>query len=179
MPVAGVGVGFDAVAAYVEPDWRIEGGVLAEQDVAEFVVECGAVFGSFEIALRHAPVADGFGDASYQGADSGFALGRADGAVQVFRGHDVGRGHRPVFGDFDVFLLEDRVALGVGDLSGAALPFDLVVGRDAGLGEEAAEGQARGLLCGGDLSLSAGMGSFYSCFRHFFFLLRSLCSAVI
>ena len=140
VPVAGVGVGLDAIAAYVEPDRRIEGRILAEQDVGEFIVERGAIFGSFEIALGQSPVADGFGDASYQGADSGFALGRADGAVEVFAGHDVGRGHRPVFGDFDVFLLEDGVALRVGDLSGAAFPFDLVVGRDAGLGEEAAEG---------------------------------------
>ena len=89
---------------------------------AEFVVECGAVFGRFEIALGQAPVADGLGDASHQGADSGLALGRADGSVQVFRGHDVGRGHGPVFGDFDVFLLEDRVALGIGDLSECGAP---------------------------------------------------------
>ena len=140
MPVAGVGVGFDAIASYVEPDGRIEGGVLADQDVAEFVVERCAIFRRFEIALGQAPVADGLSDASHQGADSRLALGRADGAVKILAGHDVGRGHGPVFGDFDVFLLEDGVALGVGDLSGAALPFDLVVGRDAGLGEETAEG---------------------------------------
>ncbi len=60
--------------------------------------------------------------------------------------HDVGRGHRPVFGDFDVLLLEDDAALGVGDLGEAEFPLDFVVGRDAGLGEEAAEGEAGGLL---------------------------------
>ena len=79
-------------------------------------------------------------------ADSGFALGRADLAVQIFAGHDVGGGHRPVFGDFDIFLLEDHVALRVGDLGEAEFPFDFVVGRDAGLGEEAAEGQAGGVF---------------------------------
>ena len=78
----------------------------------EFVVESGAVFRSAEVALGHAPVADGFGDAGDELADSGFALGSADLAVQIFAGHDVGGGHRPVFGDFDVFLLEDDVALG-------------------------------------------------------------------
>ena len=103
-------------------------------------MERGAIFGGFEIALGLAPVADGFSYASYQGADSGFALGRADGSVEIFAGHDVGRGHGPVFGDFDVFLLEDHLALGVGDLSCTAFPFDFVVGRGAGLGEEAAEG---------------------------------------
>ncbi len=65
---------------------------------------------------------------------------------RVFAGHDVGGGHGPVFGDFDVLLLEDDVALGVGDLSEAEIPFDFVVGRDAGLGEEAAEGEAGGFL---------------------------------
>ena len=72
----GVGVGLDAVAAYVEPDGRVEGGVLADEDVDEFVVEGGAVFGGAEVAFFHAPVADGFGDAGYQLADSGLALGR-------------------------------------------------------------------------------------------------------
>ena len=84
VPVAGVGVGLDAVAANVEPDGRVEGGVLADEDVDEFVVEGCAVFGSFEIALGESPVADGFGDAGDEGADSGFALGRADFAVQIF-----------------------------------------------------------------------------------------------
>ena len=141
-----VGLGLDAVASYVEPDGRIEGGVLADEDVDEFVVEGGGVFGGAEVALRHAPVADGFGDAGDQLADAGFALGRADRAVQIFRGHDIGGGHGPVFGDFDVLLLEDHVALGVGDLSEAEFPFDFVVGGDAGLGKEAAEGEAGGLV---------------------------------
>ena len=101
-----------------------------------------------EVALSHSPVADGFGDAGDELANSGFALGSADLAVQVFRGHDVGGGHRPVFGDFDVLLLEDHVALGIGDLSEAEIPFDFVVGGNAGLGEEAAEGEAGGLLLG-------------------------------
>ena len=55
VPVAGVGVGLDAVAAYVEPDGRVEGGVLADEDVDEFVVEGGAVFGGLEVALGHVP----------------------------------------------------------------------------------------------------------------------------
>ena len=155
VPVAAVGIRLDAVASHVEPDGRVEGGVLADEDVDEFVVESGAVVGGLEVALRHAPVADGFGDAGNELADSGLTLGCADLAVQIFRGHDVGGGHGPVFGDFDVLLLEDHVALGIGDLSEAEIPFDFVVGGYAGLGEEAAEGEAGGLLlcwgrrCGG------------------------------
>ena len=63
MPVAAVGVGLDTVTSDVEPDGRVEGSVLANEDVDEFFVEGGAVFGSAEVALRRTPVADGFGDA--------------------------------------------------------------------------------------------------------------------
>ena len=111
VPVLGVGLGLDAVASDVEPDGRVEGGVLVQEDVREFVVEDGGVFRSAEVAAGHAPVADGFGDAGDQLADAGFALGRAERAMQIFAGHDVGGGHGPVFGDLDVFLLEDHVAL--------------------------------------------------------------------
>src|ERR1019366_2204038 len=102
VPVAGVGIGLDAVAADVEPDGRVERSVLAEEDVDEFVVELGTVFGSFEVALSQSPIADGFGNAGDELADSGLTLGSADLAMQVLAGHDVGRGHGPVFGDFDI-----------------------------------------------------------------------------
>ena len=119
--------------------WR-----MSEMD--EFVVEGGGVFAGAEVAVFHAPVADGLGDAGDELADSGLALVGADLPVEIFGGDDVGRGHRPVFGDLDVLLLEDDAALGVGDRGGAELPFDVVVGRHAGLGEEAAEGEAGSLL---------------------------------
>jgi len=77
-----------------------------------------------------------FGDTAYELADPGLAFGCVQLAVKVLAGDDVGRGHGPVFGDFDVFLLEDHIALGIGDLSEAEVPFDFVVGGDAGLGEE-------------------------------------------
>jgi hypothetical protein len=91
---------------------------------------------------RDAPVADGLGDAGDEGADAGLALGRADLAVEVLRGDDVGGGHRPVGGDLDVLLLEDGAALVVLDDGVAQLPGDLVEGRDAGAGEVAREGEA-------------------------------------
>ena len=158
MPVASVGVGLDAIASHIEPDGRVEGGVLADEDVDQLVVKSGAVFMSAEVALGHAPVADGFGDAGDELADSGFTLGSADLAMQIFAGHDVGGGHGPVFGDFDVFLLEDHVALGIGNLSQTEIPLDFVVGRDARLGEEAAEGEAGGLLLRGDSEVEGGRG---------------------
>ena len=100
-----------------------------------------------EIALRQTPVANSFGHASHQGAHAAFALGRAERSMQILTGHNIGGGHRPILGNFDIFLLEDRVALGVRDQGGALLPFDFVVGRNAGLGEKAMEGEAWGLSC--------------------------------
>ena len=144
VPVGAVGVGLDAVAADVEPDGRIEGGHLAKQDVAKLVVEDGGVFVGAEVAAGDAPVADGLGDAGDELADAGFALAGPEPAVEILAGRDVGGGHGPVLGDLDVLLLEDGVALGVGDQGGAELPFQSVVGRYVGLSEIAAEREARG-----------------------------------
>ena len=114
-------------------------------------MESGGVFVGAEVSIIHAPVANGFGDAGHQLTHAGFTLGGSDLAVKVFRGDDIGRGHGPVFGDFDVFLLEDHASLGVGDLSVAEFPLDLGVGGNSGIGEEAAEGEAGGLgLPGGN-----------------------------
>ena len=136
----------------------------------EFVVEDGGVVGRAEIAVFHAPVANRLGDAGDELADASLALAGIHAAVQVFRGHDVGGGHRPVFGDLDVLLLEDDSALRVGDGGGAELPFDVVIRRDAGLGEQPAEGEPRRLLLigGGRDGLRFDLGVFWDSFGHVF-----------
>ena len=121
-------------------------------------MECGGIFGGAEVAIVHAPVADGFSDAGNELADAGFALGRADMAVQILAGHDVGGGDGPVFRGLDVFLFEDGVALGIGDLGEAEFPLDFVVGGDAGLGEVAAELETGGLLLIGGARAGSGGG---------------------
>ena len=131
MPVLAVGVRLQPVAAHVEPDGRVEGHLLGEQHGGELVVEDAGVGFAGEVAAVETPVANGLGDAAYELADAGFALRGAELPVQILRGHDIGGGHRPVEGDFDIALLEDGVALGVGDGGGAALPLDFVVGRNA------------------------------------------------
>ncbi len=103
VPVLGVGVGLEAVAADVEPDGGVEGDLLVEEQVDELGVEGLGVVGGGEVAVAHAPVADGFGDAGDEGADAGLALGGADEAVEVLGGDDVGRGHGPVGGDSTFF----------------------------------------------------------------------------
>ena len=142
VPVVGVGVGLEAVAADVEPDGRVEGGLLVEQKVAELVEEDVGVIGRGEVAVADAPVADGLGDAGDEGADAGLALGCADLAVEVLGRDDVGRGHRPGAGGLDVLLLEDDLALEVLDDGVALLPGELVEGADTGLGEVALEMEA-------------------------------------
>src|SRR5580693_8744861 len=107
------------------------------------------VFGGGEIAAVNTPVTDGFCHPADQLADTGFAgakltLSGAYMAVQVLGSHDVGRGHRPVDRNFDVFLLEDGSAGGVRDGGGTALPSHLAVRRDAWLGEEAGAVHAAG-----------------------------------
>ncbi len=143
----------------------------------EFVMEGGGVFVGAEVAILHAPVADGLGDTGDELADSGLAVVGADLPVEILGGDDVGRSHRPVFGDLDVLLLEDDAALGVGDGGGTELPFDVVVGRHAGLGEKAAEGQAGSLLFiiggGGGLRLDLiFLLSFILHFGHVLLLIR-------
>ena len=146
VPVLGVGVGVEAVAADVEPDGGVEGDLLVEEEVGELGVEDFGVFGGAEVAVADAPVADGLGDAGDEGADAGLAFVGSVETMQILAGDDVGRGDGPVGGDFDVALLEDELALPVLDDGVAALPGDLVVGRDPGGGEVAGKGEARGLL---------------------------------
>ncbi len=144
VPVLGVGVGLEAVAADVEPDGGVEGDLLVQEEVDEFGIKGLGVFGGGEVAIADAPVTDGFSDAGDKGADAGLALWCADEAVEVLGGDDVGRGHGPVDGGFDVLLLEDEVALPILDDGVAELPRDLVVGAYARGGEEAFEREALG-----------------------------------
>src|ERR1051326_7078684 len=51
VPAASVGVGLYAVASYIEPDGRVEGGVLADEDVDEVILESRSGFGCAEGAL--------------------------------------------------------------------------------------------------------------------------------
>ena len=142
VPVLRVGVGLDAIAADIEPYRRVECRLLLQEQVGELVVEDGRIFGGLEVAAGNTPIANGLGNTGDERAHTALALGRAQRAVQIFAGDNVGRRHRPVLRHLDIFLLEDNAALSVGDLRGAQLPLELVIGRDAGRGEEALEAEA-------------------------------------
>ena len=55
VPVLGVGVGLEAVAADVEPDGRVEGDLLVEEQVDELGVEGVGVVGGGEVAVARCP----------------------------------------------------------------------------------------------------------------------------
>src|SRR5208282_5992501 len=65
-----------------------------------------------------------------------------DHPVEVLGDHDVGGGLRPALGGLDVFLLEDDLALLVGDGGGTEFPFHFVEGVDTFLREHSLELQA-------------------------------------
>ena len=77
VPVLRVGVGLEAIAADVEPDGRVEGDLLLDEEVGEVVVEGVGVLIGGEVAALLAPAGDGLGDAADEGADAALALGRA------------------------------------------------------------------------------------------------------
>ena len=109
---------------------------------SEFLVEnFGVVIGG-EVAHVPAPFADGIGDPADQLLDGTFALFGAHHAVEIFGDHDVGGGLRPALGDLDVFLLENHLALFVGDGGGTQFPFDFVEGVGSLFGEHALELEA-------------------------------------
>ena len=145
VPVLGVGVGLEAIAAYVEPDGRVEGDLLMKEEVGEFGVESGGILGRGEVSVADAPIADGLCDTGDESADTRLALGGAIEAVEVLGRDDVGGSHGPVGRDLDVFLLEDGLALVVLNDGVAEFPDDFVVGRDTGAGEVTGEGEAGGV----------------------------------
>jgi hypothetical protein len=118
------------------------------------VIKSLGVLLGLEVTILLAPIGDGAGDAMDELADGSFAAvigwigALGDVTVEIFRDGDLGGEDAPALGDFDVLLLEDRLARIIGDLGGALFPFDFVVGMDAGLGEGVIEGQAATLELG-------------------------------
>ena len=113
--------------ADVEPDRRIEAGLLGEHQVGQFHAEILAILGGLEVAVLLAPVGDGVDHALHQLRHRGLAVGRPQLAVEILAGDDVGGGLRPVHRHFDVALLKNHRTFVVADRGGTRLPLDLVV----------------------------------------------------
>ena len=132
----------------VEPDRRVEGHLLVDEEVRQLGLERLEIGVRGEVALGLRPGRDRVDDAIDELADRGLALGRVEVAAEVLADHDVGRELAPEVGDLDVLLLEDALARLVGDAGGPVLPGDLVVGMDVRAGPAALEGQAASALAG-------------------------------
>ena len=128
--------------ADVEPDRRVERGVLVDQDRLQLGLEGVGLLVGREVAALAAPAADRVDDAADHLLDGALALGRGHAAAEVLLRDDVGRGLRPELRELDVLLLERRAVL-ARDVRVAELPLDLLERVAAGDREEAARGDAR------------------------------------
>ena len=126
----------------VEPDRRVEGHLLVDEQVGQLRLERLEVLVRREVVLGLGPRGDRVDDAIDELADAGLALRRVEVAAEVLADDDVGGELRPEVGDLDVLLLEDALAGLAGDAGGPVLPGDLVVGVDARRRPATLEGQA-------------------------------------
>ena len=98
-----------------------------QHQVRQVVAEILAVLDGQKVACLLAPVGDRVDHTMDQLCHAGFALGRAQLAVKILAGDDVGGGLRPIGRHFDITLLEDDSAFIVADGGRACLPCDFVV----------------------------------------------------
>src|SRR6185503_16714606 len=120
--------------ADVEPDRRVEGRHLVEQDVGELVLERVGVGRRGEVAALAAPGGDRAGYAPDHLLDGVLALLGAELPAEVLLGDDVGGVLRPGHRELDAALLERGVRR-VADHGIADLPLDRIERMHTGLGE--------------------------------------------
>src|SRR6478672_1165850 len=140
--------------ADVEPDRRVEGRLLVEQDRGQLHLEGVGVLLGGEVAALAAPVGDRAGDPADHLFDRALALGAAELAAEVLLGDDVGRVLGPALRELDLTLLEGR-ALRVSDHRIADLPLDLVERMHAGRRKSPLYGEALQTVSG---SAKGGLG---------------------
>ncbi len=135
--VALAGIFADAVGvveAEVEPDGGVEGAVLVDEQPGELFAEDFGLGFVGEVAVGQTPIGDGARDAVDDLLEGRFATAGVwvgavvDVAVKILGGENLGGEVGEGFGDLDVLLFEDGLALVVGDFSGAVGPGDFVVG---------------------------------------------------
>ena len=128
----------------VEPDRRVEGCLLVEQDRGQLGLEGVGILVAREVAALATPSGDRSGHPADHLLDRGLALVASELAPEVFLGDDVRRVLRPGPGELDSALLEGRV-LGITDDRVPQLPLDLVEGVDAFTGQSPFDGDSCGV----------------------------------
>src|SRR5207342_2036849 len=107
--------------ADVEPDGRVEGHVLVDQERLQLGLEGLGLLLVHEVAAFAAPGTDRLDDAADHLLDASLPLGRGHAPAEVLLGDDVGRGLAPELRELDALLLEDGALL-AGDQRVAFLP---------------------------------------------------------
>src|SRR5207244_10264688 len=111
----------------VEPDRRVEGGELVDEDRLQLVLEGLSFAIGREVAPFASPRADRADDAADHLLDGRLALRARHAAAEVLLRDNVGCGLRPELRELDVLLLERGTGL-PRDEAVADLPLDLVEG---------------------------------------------------
>src|SRR5205823_1530458 len=135
----------------VEPDRRVETGLLGEHEMGELMAEVLTIFLALEVISGEAPICDGVDNAMDELGDARLAFRGTHPAMEIFAGHNVGRGLRPVSRDLHVMLFKNDSPFVVADSGGTHVPGELVVGRGAGLqlgGKETWERHPGALISG-------------------------------
>jgi hypothetical protein len=128
--------------ADVEPDGRVEGRLLVDEQVGELLGEDPSVLVGREVAVLGAPAGDRVDHAAHELPDGGLTLRRVEGSTEVLLRNDVRGVLGPRERELDVTLLEGVAALlEVRDHRVAGLPLDLVEWVNPFGGEVAREGQ--------------------------------------
>ncbi len=130
--------------AEVEPHGAVEGGVLMEEEIGQFVREGVPVLGRGEVYLPFAPSGEGFHDPGDELPHAVLALRGAHHAAEILGNHYVDGQLRPGCGTLDALLLEHHLAAFAGDERVEWLPFHGGEGINPLLGMHAAEPQALG-----------------------------------
>ena len=115
--------------ADIEPDRRIECGLLREHEVGQVVTEALDVVCRREISSFGTPIGDRIDHSVDEIRKAALAARRAERTVEVLASHDVCRRLRPLGGHFHVALLEHGVPLGIRDHGCPLLPIEDAVGR--------------------------------------------------
>src|SRR5207249_1932629 len=97
--------------ADVEPDRRVEGGELVDEDRLQLGLEGLGLFLGPEVAVGAAPAGDRVDDAADHLLDAPLALGRGHATAEIFLGDDIRRSLRPELRELDVLLVEHRLVL--------------------------------------------------------------------
>jgi hypothetical protein len=143
VPALGLVFQLEPFAANIEPNGRIEGGILADQQCRKLRLEPVCFLGRRKVALRFAGSADGCDNASDQLVDALLATFCSQPTMKILGRDDAESGLQPAGGSENSFLLKDGIAFRVLDPGVTALPGDSIEGVNALRAQNSRDGEPR------------------------------------